>query len=52
MMFDFSSSQGEDVKKEAKAQESHKVPSLRRKPEKSQRTLLGMPQPYEKLGVK
>jgi len=34
MMLDFSSAQGEEVKKEAKAQESHKVPSLRRKPEK------------------
>jgi len=34
MMSDFSSPQGEEVKKEAKAQESLKVPSLRRKPEK------------------
>jgi hypothetical protein len=42
-MFDFSSSQGEEVKKEAKAQESLKVPSLRKKSEKSRRTLLGVP---------
>ena len=52
MMFEFSSSQGEDVKKEAKAKDSLKAPSLSKKPEKSRRMLLGMPQPYEKLGVK
>ena len=52
MMFELSSSQREEVKKEAKAQESHKVPSLRRKPEKSRRTLKGVPQPYEKLAAK
>ena len=52
MMLDFSSSQGEEVMEEAKAQESLKVPSLRKKPEKSRRTVLGVPQPYEKLAVK
>ncbi len=39
MIFDFSSAQGEKVREEVKAQGSHKVPSLRRKPEKSRRTL-------------
>jgi len=48
MMFDFSSSQGEEVK----AQESLKMPSLRKKPEKSRRKLLGVPLLYEKLGEK
>ena len=52
MMLDLSSPQGEDVKREAKAQHSLKIPSQRKKPEKSWRTLLGMPQPYETLGVK
>ena len=52
MMSDFSSLQGEEVMKEAKAQESLKVPSLRKKPEKSRRTLLGVPQSYEKLAAK
>ncbi len=52
MMFDFSSPKEEDVKEEAKAKDNLKVPSLRRKPEKTRRTFLGMPQPYEKLGVK
>ena len=52
MMFDFSNAQGEEAKEEAKAQESLKVPSLRKKPEKTRRTLLGIPQPYEKLGAK
>jgi hypothetical protein len=31
-MFDFSSAQGEEAKEEVKAQESLKVPFLRRKP--------------------
>jgi len=51
-MFDLYSSQKEDVKEEAKALESLKIPSLRKKPEKSQRTLLGIPQPYEKFAMK
>jgi hypothetical protein len=52
MKFDFSSTQGEEVKEDVKAQESLKVPSLRKKPEKSRRTLLGVPQSYEKLAAK
>ena len=43
MKFDFSSTQGEEVKEDVKAQESLKVPSLRKKPENSRRTLLGVP---------